>query len=96
MKIQFFPPNVPLGTRGSDITMIKKVGGVRCGRARNLPRSSRLRFSDIFENFVQQYGTSAFGPSKTRRKIDFFFENRQKRLVKLTSVFEHVRTYCKK
>ena len=53
----------------------------------------KLRFLKITCNPL---GTSAFGPSKTRRKIDCFFATRQKRLVKLTSVFEDVRAYCEK
>ena len=50
----------------------------------------KLRFLKITCNPL---GTSAFGPSKTRRKIDIFFEKRQKRLVKLTSIFKNTHFY---
>ena len=70
-----FPPNVLQGTRGSDIPVAKELGGWRSRGARKVPRSSRLRFPDIFENVVQQYGTSAFRLSKTQRNIYKFGEN---------------------
>ena len=53
---------------------------------RKVPGASRLRFSYISEKIVQQYRTSAFGPSTTRRKIDIFFVNMSKHVVKLTLV----------
>ena len=51
---------------------------------RKVPGASRLRFSYISEKIVQQYRTSAFGPSKTRRTIDILFVNMSKHVVKLT------------
>ena len=91
-----FFPKYAFSIRGSNLAMVKgpvnKCLGVR-GGLRLV--SSRLRFSYFFEKIVQQYRTSAFWPSKTRRKIDMFFENVSTHVVKLTTFLPmcHITSY---
>ena len=77
---------MPLAQSGSYMSMVKELGGEAPKRAWNLPRSSRLRFPYISEDVVQQYGTLAFGPSSTRRKIYIAFEIMGKHAAQLMPV----------
>jgi len=69
-----FFPKCAQRHKGSLHCYEKGLGGERLDRARKVPGASRLRVSYFNGKSVQQYRTSAFGPSKTRRTTDMFLE----------------------
>ena len=79
---------MPLAGSGSDRAMIKKWVQKNAGCAEGSALVSSTYFVLFRKKNMQQYRTSAFGPSKTRRNIDILFANMLKHVVKLTLVLQ--------